>query len=118
MVWSWRQLGSRLVRHVLPVVVSVGLVTWLIWSITPQKLYQAFTTSAWPWLVVATVVQLVVLFLWDTFSLWWLFSQPDRRSPFAVVLRARTNSILWSAINLEIGQGVSLGRSRTTCAPR
>jgi hypothetical protein len=106
------------------VVISVGLVTWLIWSITPQKLYQAFTTSAWPWLVLATVVQLVVLFVWDTVALWWLFSQPlippfglaaqggerrtgkDRGLPFRVVLRARTDSILWSAINLEIGQGV------------
>jgi hypothetical protein len=109
MAGSGRQFGSTLYRYgrrVLPFLVSAGLVIWLIWKVTPQKLYEAFHSSSWPWLVFATLVQLVVLFLWDTFSLWWLFRQPDRQLPFPVVLRARTDSILWSAINLEIGQGV------------
>jgi hypothetical protein len=106
---SWRQHGSTIYhygRRVFPFLVSAGLVTWLVWRITPEKLYQAFSASEWPWLVFATVVQLLVLATWDTFSLWWLFSQPDRALPFPVVLRARGDSLLWSAINLEIGQGV------------
>ena len=95
-------------KKVLPFLISIGLVTWLIWKITPQKLLEAFSTSSWPWLVLATIVQFVVLFLWDTLNLWWLFSQPhpERRPAFWVLFRARTDSILWSAINLEIGQGV------------
>ena len=95
-------------KKVVPFLISFGLVTWLIWKITPEKLLVVLSTSSWPWLVLATVVQLVVLFLWDTINLWWLFSQPhpEHRPPFRIVLRARTDSIQWSAINLEIGQGV------------
>jgi hypothetical protein len=83
-------------------------VTWLIWKITPAKLLGVLSTSGWPWLFLATVVQLIVLFLWDIVNLRWLFSQPhpERRPPFRIMLRARSDSILWSAINLEIGQGV------------
>jgi hypothetical protein len=88
------------------VVISVGLVSWIVWKVSPREIAAALSTSASPWLVLATVVQLVVLFLWDTLSLWWLFSQPDRRLPFRAVLRLRTDSALWTAVNLEIGQGV------------
>jgi hypothetical protein len=95
-------------KKVVPFLVSIGLVSWLIWKITPQKLLLAFSTSAWPWLVLATLGQFVVLFVWDTVNLWWLFSQPhpERRPAYWVLFRARTDSILWSAVSLEIGQGV------------
>jgi hypothetical protein len=93
-------------RKILPVLISAGLLTWLIWSVSPGKLAAAFSITPWPWLLLATAVQVAVLFFWDTFSLWWLFSQPDRKLPFRKVLRARTDSALWSAVNLEIGQGV------------
>jgi hypothetical protein len=93
-------------RRVFPLLVSGALVVWLIWKITPQKLGEALSSVNWPWLLAATLVQLVVLFLWDAIVLWWLFSQPSRRLSFRIVLRARTDSALWSAINLEIGQGV------------
>ncbi len=95
-------------KKVAPFLISVGLVTWLVWTITPDKLLAALSTSGWPWLLLATLGQLVVLFIWDTLNLWWLFSQPhpEHRPPFRLVLRARTDSILWSAINLEIGQAV------------
>ncbi len=86
--------------------ISVGLVAWLVWTVTPQRLAGALKGTPWPWLVGATLVQVVVLFLWDTVSLWWLFSQPDRPLSFRTVLRIRTDTILWSAINLEVGQGV------------
>jgi uncharacterized membrane protein YbhN (UPF0104 family) len=95
-------------KKVVPFLISFGLVTWLIWKVTPEKLLVVLSTSSWPWLLLATVAQLVVLFLWDTLNLWWLFSQPhpEHRPTFRTVLRARTDSIQWSAINLEIGQGV------------
>jgi hypothetical protein len=93
-------------RRAGPAVISVGLVSWIVWKVSPREIAAALSTSAWPWLVLATVVQLVVLFLWDTLSLWWLFSQPDRWLPFRAVLRPRTDSALWTAINLEVGRGV------------
>ncbi len=97
--WRWS-------RRIFPVLVSVGLIGWLMWRITPSRLLEALRMLDWPWLVLATLGQLVVLFSWDTFSLWWLFSQPDRRLLFGMFLRARADAMLWSAINLELGQGV------------
>lgn len=85
-------------------VISVGLVTWLVRGVTPQRLLEALADSNWPWLVVAAAVQVVVLFLWDTVCVWWLFSQPDRRLPFRTVLRLRCDTVIWSAVNLEVGQ--------------
>ena len=108
-MWDrWRQISStvyRLGRRAFPFLVSVSLVSWLVWSVTPGKLLWALSNTNWPWLLFATLVQLVVLFLWDTICLWWLFSQPHRDLPFRMILRVRTDTILWSAINLEIGQG-------------
>jgi hypothetical protein len=103
----WREIGSRLIhygRRALPVVVSAGLITWLIHTTGLRALGHAFTTEAWPELLTAAIVQLLVLFLWDTICLWWLFSQPGIWLPFRTVLRARTDAMVWSAVNLEIGQ--------------
>lgn len=105
----WYATGSILWqrgRHVFPVLISLGLVAWLVWMVSPQRLFEAFVTTHWPWLVVVSLVQAVVLFSWDTFCLWWLFSQPDRRLPFRGVFRLRSDTIIWSAVNLEIGQGI------------
>ncbi len=107
LVRNWRDLGSRLLRYgrwLAPPVVSVALVTWLVWTVTPRKLAGAVATPAFPWLVLATLVQMLVLFLWDTVCVWWLFSRPGRRLPFRTVLRARVDTVIWSAVNLDVGQ--------------
>lgn len=91
------------------------MITWLVWKITPEKLLWALSLDSWPWLVLATFVQVAVLFSWDTVSLWWLFSQPDHPLPFRMVFRARTDSVLWSAVNLEIGQGVFAAKIADLC---
>ncbi len=103
----WRDIGATLLRRgrqALPALVSVGLITWLVWTVSPRRLLAALATSNWPWLVAATAVQVVVLFLWDTVCVWWLFRQPDRRLPFRTVLRLRCDTVIWSAVNLEVGQ--------------
>ena len=76
----------------------------MIWSVSPQRLLEALATSNWPWLVLAAAVQVIGLFLWDTVCVWWLFAQPDRRLPFRTVLRLRCDTVIWGAVNLEIGQ--------------
>jgi hypothetical protein len=104
---NWREIGANLVRRtrmIFPVLISGGLITWLVWSISPARLVAAFTASNWPWLVLATAAQVVVLFAWDSLCVWWLFSQPHRHLPFRMVLRLRTDTVIWSAANLEIGQ--------------
>jgi hypothetical protein len=84
----------------------VGLITWLVWTITPQKLLAALESLDWPAVVGVSVVQVIVLFSWDTFCLWWLFKQPNRHVPFWALFRARSDAVVWSAVNLEIGQAV------------
>jgi hypothetical protein len=46
----------------------------------------------------------IVLFLWDTICVWWLFTQPDRRLSFRVVFRLRCDTVVWSAVSLDVGQ--------------
>ncbi len=107
MAWSWCETGKAIIqrgKHLLPVVLSTGLITFLVWKITPEKLLAAFREQNWPMLVLATVVQLIVLFSWDSVCVWWLFSQPDRRLPFRKALRIRCDTVIWAAINLEVGQ--------------
>ncbi len=103
---DWVPRAWRPVKRWLPPLVSAGLITFLVWTTTPHKLLAALESLDWPAVVGITVVQLVVLFTWDTFCLWWLFKQPNRRVPFWALFRARCDSVLWSAINLEIGQAV------------
>ena len=119
MARTWREIGSFLWRRgkqLFPVVLSGGLITWLVWHITPQRLLAAFAEVDWPWLVVATVVQVVVLFLWDTVCVWWLFSQPDQPLSWRMVFRIRCDTVIWSAINLEIGQAAFAWQLAKQCA--
>jgi hypothetical protein len=116
---TWRDIGASLWRRgkqFFPIVLSGALITWLVWHITPQRLLEAFAEVDWPWLVVATAVQVIVLFLWDSVCVWWLFSQPDRPLSWRKVLRIRCDTVIWSAINLEIGQGAFAWQLAKECA--
>jgi len=88
----------------LPFAISAGLVAWLVWMVHPRRLAAAFQTTNWPALVGLTAAQAIVLFLWDSVCVWWLFSQPDRRLSWRLVLRLRADTVIWSALNLEVGQ--------------
>jgi hypothetical protein len=103
----WRKVGSTLLRRgrqALPFVISAGLVAWLVWMVHPRRLAAAFQATNWPALVALTAVQAAGLFLYDSVCLWWLFSQPDRRLSWRQVLRLRSDTVIWSALNLEVGQ--------------
>lgn len=105
----WRWVGSKVIgygRQALPVVVSAGLITWVVWHVTPAKLWQALQTGIWPWLVLATALEIIASFFWDATCVWWLFSQPNRPLSYWAAVRARGEATLWSAVNLEIGGGV------------
>jgi hypothetical protein len=117
----WRAGGSALLRRgkqVLPPLISAGLIAWLVWTIQPRRLLDALAATNWPGLLLAAVVQVVVLFLWDTVCVWWLFAQPERRLPFHTVLRVRCDTVIWSAVNLEVGQAAFAWRlARATNRP-
>jgi hypothetical protein len=96
----------RAAKWLLSLAISGLLLYWLLMALSPAAILRAFTAPGWLSLVVATLIQFAVLYVWDTISLWWLFAQPERNVRFPVVWRARIESTLWSAVNLEIGQGV------------
>src|SRR5207302_1972396 len=47
-------------KRVVPFLISFGLVAWLIWKVTPEKLRAALAAERSVWLLVATLVQLLV----------------------------------------------------------
>ncbi|HZU37338.1 MAG TPA: lysylphosphatidylglycerol synthase transmembrane domain-containing protein [Gemmataceae bacterium] len=108
MAKSWREIGSTVWHYsqrALPLAVSLGLVVWLVFfKVGTAKLVDSVQQVNWPLLLGISFIQLVVLFLWDSFSLWWLYSQPNKKLPFKAVLSASTEAAGWSAINLEVGQ--------------
>ncbi len=106
---TWYQNAKKLLhwgRQAAPVAISLGLVGWLIWTISPEALLEALSTWASPWLVLATLGQLVVLFLCDALTMWWLYSLPDRPLSFRTVLRARLDTTLWMAVNQQLGMAL------------
>jgi hypothetical protein len=105
---SWRDIGAKAWhywRRALPLVISVGLVIWLVFfKVGPTKLAESLAQVNWPLLVGISFAQLIVLFLWDSYSLWWLYVQPNEKLSFWTVLYARAETAAWSAVNLEVGQ--------------
>jgi hypothetical protein len=96
----------RMLRRALPVLVSVGLVAYLVWKVSPARLAAGAAVLNWPALVALSLVELAALLLWDTVCLRWLFALPDGNLPFGQVLRARCHSSAWMVINYPLSQGV------------
>jgi Lysylphosphatidylglycerol synthase TM region len=93
-------------KRALPVLVSAGLVAWLVWTVQPERLADAAGALDWPWLTSLTAVLVLSLYLWDTVCLRWLFTEPGHPPRFWATLDARGRSYLFSAFNYELGQGV------------
>lgn len=96
----------RGLRRGLPVLVSIGLVAYLVWKASPARLARGAAALNWPVLVLLTLAEVAALLLWDTVCLRWLFSLPDGNLPFGLVLRARCRSSAWMVVNYELSQGV------------
>jgi hypothetical protein len=113
-----RRTGSpwlRLGRRCLPVLISAGLVAWLVWRVSPGRLMEAAAVLNWPALVALTLGEMLALFLWDSVCLRWLFSLPEGSVSFDTAVRARAQSYRWTVVNYGLGQGVlawDLARAR------
>jgi hypothetical protein len=97
------------------VLISAGLVAWLVWRVSPERLVRAASVLPWPALVLLTLAELFALFSWDTLCLRWLFSQPDRPVAVREVVRARARSYLWLVLNYGLGQGVLAWELAKSC---
>jgi len=93
-------------RWVSPVLISAGLLAWLVWRISPSELARAAEGLNWPALAGLTALLVFAVFLWDVVCVRWLFGLPSRDLSYRAAAAARANSYLWSAFNYEAGQGV------------
>jgi hypothetical protein len=91
---------------VLPILVSAGLVVWLVWRISPDQLIRGVEGLNWKALAVLTLALVVTVFLWDVVCIRWLYALPDQALSYGVAADARAGSYLVSAINYEAGQAL------------
>jgi hypothetical protein len=93
-------------RNLVPVLISVGLVAWVVWRVSVTHLAEAADRVDWMELAAATGGMVLALYFWDAVCLRWLFRQPDGELGYATTLHARGTAYLASAFNYELGQGV------------
>ncbi len=84
----------------------MGLLAWLVWRVSPERLAQAAASLDWHGLALLTGMMVLGLYVWDVLCLRWLFGQPSGSLPVRMVGDARAASYVWSAFNYEAGQGV------------
>src|SRR5437764_5862307 len=64
-------------RWLLAGLVSVGLLSWLAWRVSVEKLAEAAAALNWPMLAGLTLLLVLALYGWDTLCVRWLFGQPQ-----------------------------------------
>ena len=99
-----RKAGVRHLSQWIAPLISLGLITWLIWRVSPSSLVQAFAQQDLRFLIPATGIFVITLYVWETFCLQWLYSQPNMPLLYSSVLRARGTSYLAGVFNYEAGQ--------------
>jgi hypothetical protein len=90
----------------IPLAGSIGLISWLIWIVSPHKLLAALQQLQWPVVVGLTLVLVIAVCLWDSLCLKWLFSTGDQHLTYRAVVRARGTSYLFAIINYSFGQAL------------
>jgi hypothetical protein len=91
-------------RKALPLLFSVGLISWLISRISVDHLVRAAATLRWQLLVPMTAAMVVLVYLWDAYCLPVVFATANARLPYGRMLRVRGRSYLLSALNQGLGQ--------------
>jgi hypothetical protein len=112
---------TPLVRRMLPLMISVGLLAWLVWWISPQAIGRAAATLRWKPLLAATSVMVLALYFWDAACLPVVYRVDGRRWGYWRSLHLRGLSYLAGAVNYELGQAVlawAAGRMQQTSVVR
>jgi len=106
MTASFWRASSRRFRNAIPVLISAGLISWVVYQVSPSELRDAFLSLDWSVLVPATLVMVGSLYLWDTVCLQALFTTPLSIPPYGRMLRVRGTAYLVGVLNYELGQGM------------
>jgi hypothetical protein len=91
-------------KRVLPVLISTGLLAWVVYRVSPQALVEAAGRLDARPLVAATALLVLALYFWDAVCLDWLFGKCIRPLSYPTALAARGWSYLPGALNYELGQ--------------
>ncbi len=104
-------------RPLVPWIVSIAMLAFVLWQVSPQRLASALAGLDWQHLLPLTFAMVLGMYLWDGACLRWLFSKGSADLPYLTALHARGLSYLAYAVNYEVGQGVvgwMLARSQGT----
>jgi len=93
-------------RHILPLVVSVGLLTWVFWRVSPRAFFQAIHEVNWTLLLPATAAMVLLLYLWDAVCLRVVYRVDRRPWSYWRALHLRGLSYLGAAVHYELGQAI------------
>ena len=93
-------------RKTLPLLFSVGLISWLVSRISVDNLWRAAAAVRWQLLLLVpvTAAMVVLVYLWDAYCLPIVFASGNARLSYGCMLRLRGRSYLLSALNQGLGQ--------------
>jgi hypothetical protein len=92
-------------RHFwLPTGITLVLVTWLVFRVSPQQLLNAASEIAWKPLLCATGAMVLALYLWDAVCLQTVYGVHANRWSYGRSLQLRGLSYLGGCVNYELGQ--------------
>jgi hypothetical protein len=103
----------RIIKRLLPVAISLGLLVWLMTWISPHALAQAASELPWRLLLPATITMVLALYFWDAVCLGTVYRVDGHRWGYWRSLHLRGLSYLGGAVNYELGQaGLAWGLAR------
>jgi hypothetical protein len=97
-------------RKILPVAISLALVGYLLWSVSPRDLRDKAQALDWRLLVPVTAAFVAALYFWEALCFRSLFSLADRPLTYQQMLRVRGISYLAGIFNYEAGQAIAAWR--------
>jgi hypothetical protein len=112
---SSRTALSRMLRRIVPFLVSAGLLAWLFSRVSLRQVAQAAGHLNWPIMSIMTALMVLGLYFWDAWCLRTVYALESKEPPLSYrrLLRVRGISYLAGAFNYELGQGfIALNMAR------
>ena len=97
-------LVKSVLRKAIPMLISAGLIGWLLYSVSMAKLAWAFAQLEWHLLLPTTAIMVILLYLWDAVCLRFLFATEQSTPTLRQMIDVRGASYLAGAFNYELGQ--------------
>jgi hypothetical protein len=93
-------------QKVLPLLVSAGLIGWLLYNVSPEAVFAAAAQLRWKPLAGLTVALVLSLYLWDALCLQAVYATDQNPLSYRRMLHIRGLSYLFSALHCQLGQAL------------